>query len=188
MSRGNFREDLLYRLDVLELNLPPLRKRKQDILYLADRMVRFEHERTGSRLEAITQEGRELLMRYNWPGNVREMRNFCERICILCEKTRAGAEDVLQALPGEWEYGGADSQYADSRHADSGSGSADFPASSSHVPAEAAGPGPRLEEAQRQAVKDALELCGYHRGRTAAYLGIDKSTLWRKMKKYGIEG
>ena len=88
VSRGNFREDLLYRLDVLELNLPPLRKRKQDILYLADRMVRFEHERTGSRLEAITQEGRELLMRYNWPGNVREMRNFCERICILCEKTR----------------------------------------------------------------------------------------------------
>ena len=56
VSRGNFREDLLYRLDVLELNLPPLRKRKQDILYLADRMVRFEHERTGSRLEAITQE------------------------------------------------------------------------------------------------------------------------------------
>ena len=160
------------RLDVLELNLPPLRKRKQDILYLADRMVRFEHERTGSRLEAITQEGRELLMRYNWPGNVREMRNFCERICILCEKTRAEAEDVLQALPGEWEYGGADSQYADSRHADT----------------EAAGRGPRLEEAQRQAVKDALELCGYHRGRTAAYLGIDKSTLWRKMKKYGIEG
>ena len=106
VARGNFREDLLYRLDVLELNLPPLRKRKQDILYLADRMVRFEHERTGSRLEAITQEGRELLMRYNWPGNVREMRNFCERICILCEKTRAGAEDVLQALPGEWEYGG----------------------------------------------------------------------------------
>ena len=60
--------------------------------------------------------------------------------------------------------------------------------SGSHVPAEAAGRGPRLEEAQRQAVKDALELCGYHRGRTAAYLGIDKSTLWRKMKKYGIEG
>ena len=127
------------------------------------------------------------------------MRNFCERICILCEKTRAGAEDVLQALPGEWEHGeGADSQYAESRHAesryaesrhaDSGSGSADFPASGSHVPAEAAGRGPRLEEAQRQAVKDALELCGYHRGRTAVYLGIDKSTLWRKMKKYGIEG
>lgn len=204
VARGNFREDLLYRLDVLELNLPPLRKRKQDILYLADRMVRFEHERTGSRLEAITQEGRELLMRYGWPGNVREMRNFCERICILCEKTRAGAEDVLQALPGEWDHGeGADSRYAESRHADSryadsryaehrhadsGSGSADFPVSGSHVPAEAAGRGPRLEEAQRQAVKDALELCGYHRGRTAAYLGIDKSTLWRKMKKYGIEG
>ena len=185
VARGSFREDLLYRLDVLELNLPPLRKRKQDILYLADRMVRFEHERTGSRLEAISQEGRELLMRYGWPGNVREMRNFCERICILCEKTRAGAEDVLQALPGEWEHG----ETADSRHADGGFGSTCFQASGNHVTASAAGcRAPRLEDAQRQAVEDALELCGYHRGRTAAYLGIDKSTLWRKMKKYGIEG
>ena len=180
VAQGNFREDLLYRLDVLELNLPPLRKRKQDILYLADRMVRFEHERTGSRLEAISPEGRELLMRYSWPGNVREMRNFCERICILCEKTRAGAEDVLQALPGEWAHG---------EPADSGSGGTDFPAAGNRAPAPEAGRrGPRLEDAQRQAVEDALELCGYHRGRTAAYLGIDKSTLWRKMKKFGIEG
>ena len=113
------------------------------------------------------------------------MRKFCESICILCEKTRAGAEDVLQALPGEWEHG----ETADSRHADGGFGSTCFQASGNHVTASAAGcRAPRLEDAQRQAVEDALELCGYHRGRTAAYLGIDKSTLWRKMKKYGIEG
>ena len=195
MAQGNFREDLLYRLDVLELNLPPLRKRKQDILYLADRMVRFEHERTGSRLEAISQEGKELLLRYSWPGNVREMRNFCERICILCEKPRAGAEDVLQALPGEW--GGEeqeDGKQTDGRRTDRrqaaepsrGPGSLgtgnpiSLPSTGCH--------GPRLEAAQKQAVEDALELCGYHRGRTAEYLGIDKSTLWRKMRKYGIEG
>ena len=195
VAQGNFREDLLYRLDVLELNLPPLRKRKQDILYLADRMVRFEHERTGSRLEAISQEGKELLLRYSWPGNVREMRNFCERICILCEKPRAGAEDVLQALPGEW--GGEeqeDGKQTDGRRTDRrqaaepsrGPGSLgtgnpiSLPSTGCH--------GPRLEAAQKQAVEDALELCGYHRGRTAEYLGIDKSTLWRKMRKYGIEG
>ena len=120
-------------------------------------------------------------MRYNWPGNVREMRNFCERICILCEKTRAGAEDVLQALPGEWEHGeGADSQYADSQYAesrhaesryaesryaevgmqkagmqDSGSGSRGF--SGVRQSCTGGGRGPRAPSggSQRQAVKDA---------------------------------
>ena len=149
-------------------------------------MVRFEHERTGSRLEAISQEGRELLMRYGWPGNVREMRNFCERICILCEKTRAGAEDVLQALPGEWEHGETGRQPACRRRFRQHMFSGVRKSCERHRPRAAASP--RLEDAQRQAVEDALELCGYHRGRTAAYLGIDKSTLWRKMKKYGIEG
>lgn len=83
-------------------------------------MVRFEHEYAGSRLEAIAQEGGELLMYCNWSGNVREMRNFRECIRILYERTRAGAEGVLQALPGKWEYGkGVDSQYTDSQYAES---------------------------------------------------------------------
>ena len=184
VARGSFREDLLYRLDVLELNLPPLRKRKQDILYLADRMVRFEHERTGSRLEAISQEGRELLMRYGWPGNVREMRNFCERICILCEKTRAGPRTYSRpsGRVGAWGNGRQPAcrrrfwqhMFSGVRKSCDGIGRG-LPRPPPGGCAEAGG-------------EDALELCGYHRGRTAAYLGIDKSTLWRKMKKYGIEG
>ncbi|MCG4745049.1 sigma 54-interacting transcriptional regulator [Enterocloster aldenensis] len=157
VEQGNFRRDLLYRLDVLELHIPPLRERRQDIPYLVRKMTGFEHERTGCVLEKISEEGMELLKRHDWPGNVREIRNFCERICILCERPVAGDVEVRQALPGIPVKEDA----AGMMHKDTG-----------------------LAGAERQALVEALERFGYNRARTAAYLEIDKSTLWRKMKKY----
>ena len=159
VEQGNFRRDLLYRLDVLELHIPPLRERRQDIPYLVRKMTGFEHERTGCVLEKISEEGMELLKRHDWPGNVREIRNFCERICILCERPVAGDVEVRQALPGIPVKEDA----ADMMHKDTG-----------------------LAGAERQALVEALERFGYNRARTAAYLEIDKSTLWRKMKKYNL--
>ncbi len=159
VEQGNFRRDLLYRLDVLELHIPPLRERRQDIPYLVRKMTGFEHERTGCVLEKISEEGMELLKRHDWPGNVREIRNFCERICILCERPVAGDVEVRQALPGIPVKEDA----AGMMHKDTG-----------------------LAGAERQALVEALERFGYNRARTAAYLEIDKSTLWRKMKKYNL--
>lgn len=159
VEQGNFRRDLLYRLDVLELHIPPLRERRQDIPYLVRKMTGFEHERTGCVLEKISEEGMELLKRHDWPGNVREIRNFCERICILCEQPVAGDVEVRQALPGIPVKEDA----AGMMHKDTG-----------------------LAGAERQALVEALERFGYNRARTAAYLEIDKSTLWRKMKKYNL--
>lgn len=159
VEQGNFRRDLLYRLDVLELHIPPLRERRQDIPYLVRKMTGFEHERTGCMLERISEEGMELLKRHDWPGNVREIRNFCERICILCEQPVAGDVEVRQALPGIPVKEDA----AGMMHKDTG-----------------------LAGAERQALVEALERFGYNRARTAAYLEIDKSTLWRKMKKYNL--
>ena len=159
VEQGNFRRDLLYRLDVLELHIPPLRERRQDIPYLVRKMTGFEHERTGCMLEKISEEGMELLKRHDWPGNVREIRNFCERICILCERPVAGDVEVRQALPGIPVKEDA----AGMMHKDTG-----------------------LAGAERQALVEALERFGYNRARTAAYLEIDKSTLWRKMKKYNL--
>ena len=159
VEQGNFRRDLLYRLDVLELHIPPLRERRQDIPYLVRKMTGFEHERTGCVLEKISEEGMELLKRHDWPGNVREIRNFCERICILCERPVAGDVEVRQALPGIPVKEDA----AGMMHKDTG-----------------------LAGAERQALVEALERLGYNRARTAAYLEIDKSTLWRKMKKYNL--
>ena len=174
VEQGNFRRDLLYRLDVLELDIPPLRERKQDIPLLIRSMTGFEHGRTGCVLENISEEGMELLLRYDWPGNVREIRNFCERICILCERPVAGAGEVRQALPGITEAGSG--AYGNGTHDNNtyGTGEGKIPRNTN------------LKEAERQAIIEALECSGYNRGRTAAFLGIDKSTLWRKMKKYGL--
>ena len=137
-------------------------------------MTGFEHGRTGCVLENISEEGMELLLRYDWPGNVREIRNFCERICILCERPVAGAGEVRQALPGITEAGSGAYGNGTHDHNTYGTGEGKIPRNTN------------LKEAERQAIIEALECSGYNRGRTAAFLGIDKSTLWRKMKKYGL--
>lgn len=101
------------------------------------------------------------------------MRNFCERICILCTKEQAGEGEVIQALPGIGEKKGEEGSAGNLAFSCQG-----------HIPAPAA----RIVEAERQVIVEALELFGYHKGKTAQYLQMDKSTLWRKMKKYGISG
>ena len=78
VANGRFRQDLLYRLDVLELNLPPLRNREQDALFLLSQLISYEHERTGCILTGLSEEGASLITQYPWPGNIREMRNFCQ--------------------------------------------------------------------------------------------------------------
>ncbi len=170
VAKGEFRQDLLYRLDVLELNLPPLRRREHDIALLLNHFIHFEHERTGCHLHAICDQSLEELIRYPWPGNIREMKNFCERICILCQKECAEPEDVCRALPE------LRSLPASSAHTLTGSqyDSRELAANSAPVydePAE---------------IRKALSLFRNNRTRAAEYLHIHPSTLWRKMKKYGI--
>ncbi|RGY97253.1 sigma 54-interacting transcriptional regulator [Clostridium sp. AM58-1XD] len=164
VAKGSFRQDLLYRLDVLELNLPPLRERREDTDLLLDRFIFHEHERTGCILERLTPEAKEILQNYPWPGNVREMKNFCERLSILCHTVTAGPADVLRALP---DAGSAPEQV-------SGSSSEVLP-----VPAFSS-------YDERQAILEALAMFHNSRTKAADYLNINKSTLWRKMKKYNI--
>lgn len=177
---GKFRQDLLYRLDVLELNLPPLRERQVDIPYLVSRMLDFEHERTGCILQRISAEGMDLLVNYSWPGNIREMRNFCERICILCSRELAGAEEVIYALPGVKEQrakDGGEKEYGIQKK------KSPECLRQTNLPLVSV----KITELERQVIVEALELFDYHRGKAAEYLQMDKSTLWRKMKKYGIK-
>lgn len=166
VARGEFRQDLLYRLDVLELNLPPLRKREGDAAILLKHFINFEHERTGCRLTSLTDRAMEALMNYSWPGNIREMRNFCERLCILCQKETADLEDLHRALPSIF----------DQNEAASGNGSHPFSSVES----------PLFYNEQEEILK-ALALFRNNRTRAAEYLNIHPSTLWRKMKKYGIQ-
>ena len=159
IASGGFREDLFYRLNVVELTLPPLRART-DRLDLADRLLAFFARQTGRRLSGFRAEAREALSRHAWPGNLRELRNTIERAAILAEGPEIGLADLPERI-----------------------------ARASREPGEAAlvelgGPISleRLEaEHIRRVVASAPSLDG-----AARTLGIDPSTLYRKRKQYGL--
>ena len=159
MARGTFREDLYYRLNVLRIVLPPLSDRREDIPLLADHFLRKFSAQQGKRIEGISEEALGVLMGCEFPGNARQLQNVIEHAVVLCRGDRIDAD----CLPAELM-----------RQAPGQNGG------KSHS---AGGPLPKAEAA---AIAQMLRQCGGHRGKTAAALGIDKTTLWRKMRKYGI--
>ena len=162
IRQGRFRSDLYYRINVLELRFPPLRERPEDIPFLISHSLSFEKERLGGTVEMLGEKAQDLVMRYEWPGNVRELENFCERLSILCPNKTARQEDVIRVLP---ELGMLQTQE---------------------------GAQTDREEALQQGADEKTQLLRLldqfdgNRKKTAEYLGINPSTLWRKMKKMGI--
>ena len=159
VAEGVFREDLLYRLDVVRVALPLLSSRRDDIPLLVEHFIRRLGERTGKSIEGASTDVLDLLMRYDFPGNVRELENIIEHAFVLCH----GPTIKLEHLP--------DGVLA--RASKSGGG----------APATADTP---LGHAEAAAIIGALRKHRGNRRETASYLGINKTTLWRKMKKYGI--
>lgn len=158
VARGRFREDLYYRLNVVKLVLPPLARRREDIPLLADRFLRTISLQKGKRIDGISEEAMAVLMGYDFPGNVRQLQNVIEHAIVLCR----GPRIEIDCLPPE-----VVSQAA------------------------TASPGPTrgsqpLLQAEAATIVQTLRQHDGHRGKTAQTLGIDKTTLWRKMKKYGI--
>ncbi len=151
---GSFRADLLFRLRVVELRLPPLRERGDDVLTLARD---FLAELCGERLR-LSEAACAILRAHRWPGNVRELRNAVEAAAILC----AGPEVLPEDLPERVRAG-----------AGGAGGSAD-PALLT------------LEQAERRAIERALAHFEGHRSKTARFLGIDRKTLYHKLKHHGI--
>src|SRR5690242_2989620 len=94
LEQGTFREDLYYRLNVVPLNIPPLRERKQDIPFLANHFVRKLAPETGSRADSLTEAAIEKLMQYHWPGNVRELENVIERSLVMATGSELDAGDI----------------------------------------------------------------------------------------------
>jgi NtrC-family two-component system response regulator AlgB len=95
---GKFREDLLYRLNVIEITLPPLRERRRDILPLAEHLLHFFARQAGKPLACFSDEARSAFLRYAWPGNIRELRNAIERGCILASAEEVGLADLPAQL------------------------------------------------------------------------------------------
>ena len=156
---GAFREDLFYRLNVVRLDLPPLRHRKEDIPLLADHFVARFNRRQGRHVAGLTPDAVGLLMMHDFPGNVRELENIIERAFVLCG---AGRIDTAH-LPAELTGAGQ-------------------PAPASAAENLAA----RRRSAEARAIQDALAACGYNRQQAARALGLHKSTLFRKIRALGI--
>ena len=157
VASGALRRDLLYRLDVIELTVPPLRRRT-DIDALADRLLAFFARQTGHRLTGFTSEAREAITHYPWPGNVRELRNALERAAIVAEGPEVGLSDLPERVAHARE-------------------SADGPIEVGRRV------GLDLLEAEhiRRVLRSTTSL-----EEAAEVLNIDPSTLYRKRKKLGI--
>ncbi|MCG6908682.1 MAG: sigma 54-interacting transcriptional regulator [Deltaproteobacteria bacterium] len=164
MARGTFREDLFYRLNVIRLELPPLADRREDIPLLVRNFIRKFNALKAKNIRGISNEALKILMRYPFPGNIRELENIIEYAFVLCRGDTIEADhlapDIRQI---EWQKTVA------------ARGESETPPAAL-----------RLHQAEKEAIVAALKRHQGHRGKTAAFLDIDKSTLWRKMKKYGI--
>jgi DNA-binding NtrC family response regulator len=161
VADGRFREDLLYRLSVIQTQLPPLRERRDDISLLAQHFAQVFAESLGRRIESFSPAALEALTRYRWPGNVRELRNVIERAMVLGD----GPELDLDDLPPELLRAA--------------------PVAPAETPADARLVRP-LAELEREAILAALAATDGNKARAAALLGIDRTTLYRKLKDYQL--
>jgi Nif-specific regulatory protein len=164
IRRGEFREDLYYRLGVFEIALPALRERREDILELADAFLEEIGLSVGRPAAGITRDAREQLAAYHWPGNVRELRNAIERAIIL-----------------------ADGGYVRSEHLPVTAPRAAAPAAPELAPAATfpAG-GVNLEAIERSLVAKALTQARHNKTRAAKLLGLTRAQLYTRIEKYGL--
>lgn len=179
MHKGTFREDLYFRLDVVSLEIPPLRKRLDDIAELVHAFAQEFAARYQKAIQGIEPEVMMALMRYAWPGNIRELRNVMERVVVLADDGMVRAAQ----LPGHIRQAAA----------------AAVPVPAAAAALEPAPPLPavpqRVElnltgtarEARRKAILVALEACDGNRSLAAEHLGISRSALYYQMRKLGIE-
>jgi len=164
IEQGRFRLDLYYRLNVIQVCLPPLRERKEDVLPLAEHFVRLYNTKFKRKVQGISHSGAALLLAHNWPGNVRELRNVIERAMVLEEAEWIQAPNL---------YIESDTrQPVNSSVAEPKTQEGPFQVS--------------LEEAEKNLVMKALEKAGGNQTRAAVLLGVTRDTLRYKMKKFNL--
>jgi DNA-binding NtrC family response regulator len=165
VRQGQFREDLFYRLNVIPLQLPPLRERRQDIMELVGVFLEKFCRLMGRAPMTISRRALEVLEQHSWPGNVRELENLVERLVALTEGDVIHLEDLPAEMCGQ---GGV-----------SGNVSLDLTESGMDMVA-------AITEIERGLITRALELSGGVKARAAVLLGINRTTLVEKMKRMGM--
>jgi len=160
VSEGCFRQDLYYRLVVFPIELPPLRRRREDIPALVEHFLNKYAGDAGRRITRVEPAVLELLMRHDWPGNVRELENVIHRSLLVASAPELKRDDLPRELTG----------------AQAGAGISDGEAGALRT----------LEELERQAIERAIDHFGGNLSDVARQLGIGRSTLYRKLEQYGL--
>ena len=161
-GKGAFREDLYYRLAVLRLRLPPLRERKGDILQLAEHFIRQYESMYPKRTFTLDPRARGALLAYQWGGNIRELRNVCEQLVVLNESGVITEAEVDGLIPS-----GAKKPITENTP------TTDYATERNSL--------------EREQILAAMDECGCNKSRASELLGMDRTTLWRKLKEYGID-
>jgi len=159
IRQGQFREDLYYRLNVVNIHLPPLRERQEDIPLLISAFLTEFAKASSKRIEGIDNKARTALYGYSWPGNIRELRNCLESAVVMCRTSMIGLEDLPPHIRGD-----ADKNYVK------------------------LAVGLSLAEAEKEVIRAALLAQNGNKTRAAEVLGIGRKTLHRKIQEYALEG
>lgn len=161
VAEGRFRQDLYYRVNVINIELPSLKERISDIPLLSKHFLQRVCEESGKRVHGFTDEAMAAMQRYRWPGNVRELQNVVERAVLLGKTDMVRFEDLPSAL-----HAGATAQIA--------------PVGNRTLKQ-------ALEAPERQIILEVLEKFHWNRNLTADALGVNRTTLYKKMKRLGLE-
>ena len=160
VKERHFREDLFYRLNVMRLELPPLKNRRGDIPLLISHILKRLRTTRETRVEKFSNNAMEMLLNYDYPGNVRELENIIEHALIVCQGETIERNHLPLALQQELLRS--------------------WPPGETHMPGE------ELEMSEKQMILAMLQKNSWNKGKTAAALNINRTTLWRKIKKYNI--
>jgi transcriptional regulator with PAS, ATPase and Fis domain len=163
VKKGEFREDLYYRLNVIAINLPSLRERREDIPLLVNHFLDKIAQETGTKKKTLSEDAMRLLIDYNWPGNVRELENEIKRILTLI----GDAELITVQLISPYLFKGSDVP---------------------NEPGKDMSLKEQIEELERRCIIDAFQKSGRNKTLCAKMLRIDTRDLYRKMKRLGIDG
>jgi DNA-binding NtrC family response regulator len=165
LEQGTFREDLYYRLNVVPMNIPSLRERKQDIPFLANHFIQKLAPDTGSRVESITDRAMEKMIAYHWPGNVRELENVIERALVMCTGTELDAVDIKLESPPSPANATTRSQ------------------GDSHFLPE----GMNLDQYEQEIIREALRRADGNKSQAARLLGLTRNALRYRLTQMGLE-
>jgi DNA-binding NtrC family response regulator len=160
LEQGTFREDLYYRLNVLPLNIPPLRDRKEDIPFLAQHFVKKLRKDLGSPVESISDAGIERLLEYHWPGNVRELENVIERSMVLASNPVLEATDIKLDTGPQARVASVDNFLPE---------------------------GMTLDQYEQSIIREALHRASGNKSQAARLLGLTRNALRYRLSQMGIE-